>query len=100
MYVITANRLSDGAVVYFDKNQNWSENLNDAFVTNDEEVLNDSLQRATLSINKCVVVAIYQMVVEFDSMGKIIPVSWRELIRANGPTVAIISDNITGRQKI
>ena len=47
--VVTANRLTDGVVVFFDRTSGWSEDLSDARVAEGEDGIADLEQQAARS---------------------------------------------------
>ena len=81
MKVVTANRLTDGAVVYL-ADFGWTERL-EAALRLDEEVANAALARAEAQATT--VVAPY--LVDADAVGVVGRERLRETIRATGPTV-------------
>ncbi len=85
--VMTANRLGDGAVVYLTESGGWSEWLHEARVAEtdaDETALTDAAAAAEAAR---LVVSTYAMRVARDEVGRPLPLSQRERIRAAGPTV-------------
>ncbi len=90
--VITANRLSDGEVVYYTDRRDWSESLNAALVIGLEEDLAPWLEAAQADIAARVVVDVYPFDVRVDEAetGRdVAALSAREKIRALGPTVRL-----------
>ncbi len=85
LQTITANRLSDGLVVYLSQRGGWSERLDDARTTNDRDVAARLLRQAEGAAAR-VVVGPY--LIDLTEGGKSLrPARRRELIRARGPTV-------------
>ena len=82
--VLTANRLVDGAVVFLDPNNRWSERFADArgLAAGADEAA--ALERGRAAVADCEVVEPYLVALGED--GK--PERLRERIRADGPTVA------------
>ena len=83
--VVTANDLLTGDVIYVAAGCQWSRNINDALILNDEQAVNCTLeqaQRQTLEV-----VDPYLVSVEPDAYGNIVPLHYREQIRVNGPNV-------------
>ncbi len=84
--VITANRLTDGAVVFLDDEGQWSERLDRS------QVFPDKVAAATgLDIGKAaeagnLIVDLYAVDVTVQA-GAIMPLKLREVIRARGPTI-------------
>ena len=84
--VVTANRLSDGVVVFQDANGAWVEDFNRAALLSDEGVLAAALARAQQSAVDNEVVEPYAVELE-SRAGHFAPKALREAIRASGPTV-------------
>ncbi len=85
MYVITANRLSDGTVIYYTGAQNWSSWIADAFVCDSEEDTAALLESASSTKTFCDIVDPYSIEVYREAQ-TIKPVRYREAIRARGPS--------------
>lgn len=84
--VITANRLSDGAVVYLDFEGAWSETLSDAVVAHAADEVRALEDRGAYDAARNIVVEPYLVDVrEID--GQIVPVRERERVRAAGPSI-------------
>ncbi|PKP77056.1 MAG: DUF2849 domain-containing protein [Alphaproteobacteria bacterium HGW-Alphaproteobacteria-3] len=83
---LTANRLSDGIVVYLAADDRWSESLQDADVAEGKDGAEALLARATPSVDRNEVVEPYLFEVSRED-GGIRAVSVRETIRQAGPTV-------------
>ena len=82
---VTANRLNDGEVVYY-KNNGWIENFAEAEIADGQEAAEVLLSRACTENMEAFILDPYLFeVAECDNGFK--PVSVRENIRANGPTV-------------
>jgi hypothetical protein len=84
MQSLTANRLSDGAVVYRTTNGDWTRAIANAAVFDDDA--NAAEQHAIQDIARALVVGIELIDVTQGPNGPI-PVSLREKIRAFGPTI-------------
>ena len=85
--MVTANRLSDGVVVYLTADGRWSTSVNEGhFVTDDEA--DALLKSADKSIDDCTVVDAYLIAVEAAGTD-VRPIRFREQVRAKGPTVAL-----------
>ncbi len=84
--IVTANRLTDGLVVYLDEARAWSERVEDARVATRVEEEAALLEFAQGPTQAVLVVGPYLMDVAADG-GVPRPVSNREVIRAKGPTV-------------
>jgi hypothetical protein len=80
--IITANRLSDGAVVYFTSGKNWSMNFADGAVWNDQESAEAALTESKEWVKARVVVEPYLFDVAVTEAGPK-PISARERIRAD-----------------
>ena len=83
--VITANRLTDGVVVFQTVGDIWSEDFNRARVLADPSATADALARAKLDEESNLVVDAYAVPVE-ERNGHFAPKALREAIRAAGPT--------------
>jgi hypothetical protein len=84
--VITANRLTDGVVVFQTVDQGWSEDFNRAAVFVDSKASADALPRAKQDEAANIVVEPYVVAVE-ERNGHFVPKALREAIRATGPTI-------------
>jgi hypothetical protein len=95
--MITANRLSDGAVVYFTAGKGWSETFAEGAVWNDKENAETALIESKESVKARIVVEPYLFDVALTEAGPK-PTSARERIRAaHQPTVAADHGSWTGR---
>jgi hypothetical protein len=81
---VTANRLTDGAVVWRTKDGGWSVDLADAAVVTTAEaamaLLSGALQRDIDAVGA------YVAPVELGADGSVLPGNLRERIRVDGPT--------------
>ncbi len=84
--VITANRLSDGEVVYLAADLSWVESLDAARVIGVEEDIAPLLDKGQADVAARLVVDVYPFPVATED-GTVKAVSAREIIRALGPTV-------------
>ncbi|CAI8206197.1 MAG: Uncharacterised protein [Alphaproteobacteria bacterium] len=85
---VTANRLSDGEVVYFSADNCWVESFTDADIADGAEAADALLARAMPDDFEAHVLEPYLFeVLEADNFYK--PASVRETIRAAGPTVRL-----------
>ncbi|WP_420405194.1 DUF2849 domain-containing protein [Nisaea sp.] len=84
--IMTANRLSDGAVVYLGADDEWVLSLHDAEVAEGEEEAVRLEERAGLAMKQQKIVGPYLFAVDVSECG-ISAVSQREIIRSAGPTV-------------
>jgi len=87
MQVVSANRLSDGTVVYLDSNGNWVESLAAAAVFSTEPETEAGLHQAQAAIAENKVVDALAVPVEQGTDG-LHAISLRNAIRELGPTVA------------
>jgi hypothetical protein len=85
--VITANRLTDGVVV-FRAGGGWVEDFAEAAVYEDDEAAKAALARAREDEAGNLVVDAYPVVVEMRA-GHYAPKALREAIRAAGPTIRL-----------
>ena len=84
--VVSANRLTDGLVVYLTTGASWSEQLVDGHIAADDAAAERLLAVAKQAEEDRVVIDPYLIgVVEFD--GVLRPKKYREYIRAMGPSV-------------
>jgi hypothetical protein len=79
--VVTANRLTDGIVVYLAANGEWTEQIANARVADTEEETKALQAEAEEAVRERRVVAVYPMAVALQD-GAIAPLSVRERIRA------------------
>jgi hypothetical protein len=80
--MITANRLSDGAVVYFTAGKGWSVSFTDGAVWNDQEGAEAALTESKESVKARIVVEPYLFDIALTDAGPK-PTSARERIRAD-----------------
>ena len=83
--ILTANRLIDGRVVYW-QGARWAEALAEAEIFDDTDAAEAALKGAQKWVAERVVVGTYLFIVRLDD-GVAVPVKARELIRAAGPSV-------------
>src|SRR5271166_3014568 len=84
--VITANRLTDGVVVFQTVDEAWSEDFNRAAVLADAQATAEALARAKRDEANNLVVDAYAVPIE-ERNGHFAPKALREAIRAAGPTI-------------
>ncbi|MDF1794045.1 MAG: DUF2849 domain-containing protein [Thalassobaculaceae bacterium] len=84
---MTANRLSDGAVVYLTLAHTWSDRFEDAHASAEPAELAGFEATALEAVRARVVVGTYLFAVAIEVDGRLTPLSQRERIRAAGPTV-------------
>jgi hypothetical protein len=82
--VITANRLTDGAVVYRTADRRWTPNLHQAAVATTAAAAADML--AAANADDLEAVGAYAAPVERKADGSLQPANLRERIRLAGPT--------------
>ncbi|MBK8175347.1 MAG: DUF2849 domain-containing protein [Rhodospirillales bacterium] len=83
---VTANRLGDGIVVYLAEGGTWSERLVDAVASESKDVAAGLLAVAEGDAARCRVVAPYLIDVVRSEGGALLPTTYRERIRAAGPS--------------
>jgi Protein of unknown function (DUF2849) len=79
--VVTANRLTDGIVVYLDRDGGWTEKLGQARVADTEDETKALEAEAAKAVAARIVVAVYPMPVAIED-GTVHALSVRERIRA------------------
>ena len=84
--VITANRLTDGVVVFQTIDDSWTEDFIRAAVLSGPQATAGALARAKQDEANNIVVDPYAIVVE-ERNGHLAPKALREAIRATGPTI-------------
>jgi hypothetical protein len=84
--VITANRLTDGIVVYLGPEETWVEEIANARVADTEEETKALETIAENAVRERKVVGVYAMPVALKDDGAIDPISVRERIRASHRT--------------
>ena len=84
--IITANRLSDGIVLFQDNSGGWAEDFAHAAIYADAEATKAALARAKEDEAHDLIVEPYAVIVE-QRNGHYVPKALRELIRASGPTI-------------
>ena len=84
--IITANRLTDGVVVFQTADGSWTEDFKRAVALPDPQATADALKRAKQDEANNVLVEPYAIVVE-ERNGHLAPKALREAIRAAGPTI-------------
>ncbi len=84
--IFTANRLTDGLVVYLTEAGDWSEDVNQSFVCANEDDLASYEKRAVEAAVARRIVEPYAIDVQRTAEG-VRPVRYREVIRAFGPSI-------------
>jgi hypothetical protein len=85
--IVTANRLNDGLVVYLN-GAGWSERIEDARIAGDDAAADGLLAEAEGQGQEIRVIEPYLIEVAIEGAAPR-PVSYREAIRAQGPTVRL-----------
>ncbi len=88
--VVTANRLADGAVVYWRTDGGWSTRLAGAAVVTSAAAARELL--AAASVDQTSAVGAYVAPVKVATGGQVQPGNLREAIRSTGPTVETRSE--------
>ena len=83
--VVTANRVADGAVVYWAPEGGWTTELTGAAVATSAAVAQEALTAA--SDDPIYAIDVYIAPVKVAADGEIKPGNLREFIRAGGPTI-------------
>ena len=87
MKIITANRLSDGAVVYLSA-EGWLTEIARAAVLSAQDAIEAGLAAAARAVSEREVIDTAAIDVSLDEADSPVPLRLRERIRAFGPTVA------------
>lgn len=84
--VLTANRLSDGVVVFLDFEGAWNENLAEAVVAHSPDETRALEDRGAYDAARNLVVEPYLIEVR-EADGRLTPIRYRERVRAAGPSM-------------
>ena len=84
--VATANRLSDGAVVYLGDGE-WTERIEGARIADGKDAATALMEDAEREVPLCRVVAPYLIDVGYSADNALRPATYREQIRAFGPSI-------------
>jgi Protein of unknown function (DUF2849) len=84
---VTANRLADGLVVYLTDGGQWSEQIDAARVADGKDAAALMLADAERDVANCRVVSAYLIDVARVPGGALRPSTYREQIRAFGPSI-------------
>ncbi|MGE5259975.1 MAG: DUF2849 domain-containing protein [Actinomycetota bacterium] len=84
--VVTANRLTDGLVVYLAPDGSWTEEIDRARIAETEDETKVLEEEAAKDVKARKVVAVYPMEVAVNKDGTVDPLSVREKIRASHRT--------------
>ena len=98
-HVLTANRLSDGLVVFLTPANTWSEQIDEAVLAQ-EPLANAGLEKRGQEFEAANLVTGAYLVEAERSEGAITPIHVRERIRASGPTVAYLANQSGPRSAI
>ena len=85
-HMVLANRLTDGLTVFLAGDGGWVEDIARGAVAGNQDAAQQLLAAAQLAEARNAVVEPYLIGIRTDS-GLRVPVSYREAIRATGPTV-------------
>ena len=89
MQVLTANRLSDGVVVYLSDDEAWVEAISEASISRTDRDETKLLRAGSRSVVARLIVDPYLIEVNQEESA-IRPRRFREVIRAGGPTVETV----------
>jgi hypothetical protein len=84
--IVTASRLTDGAVVFLDGTGDWTDRLDRARVFADKTATAEGLAAGARAEADSLVIDVYAVDVALQA-GAIVPTKLREAIRARGPTI-------------
>ena len=84
--VVTANRLTDGIVVYLASGGAWTEDIANAARADTKEEVKALEATAEIAVQDRLVVSAYPMPIEIKDDGTVDPISVRERIRASHRT--------------
>lgn len=86
LQMITANRLTDGAVVFLAGGDRWPQRFEEGRLANDAAEAAALQQAAEAAVARAEVVGPYLIEVS-ERNGRLLPSRYRERIRAEGPSV-------------
>ena len=84
--ILTANRLSDGSVVFLDFEGAWNESIDIALVARTTPEVAELESRGAFDATLNIVVEPYLVEVR-ESEGRLVPIRQRERVRAAGPSM-------------
>jgi len=84
--LVSANRLTDGHVVYLSRNGGWSESITDGRTAATEEESSTLLADAERAVTAGIIVSPYLISIADDG-GTFVPLHFRERIRLFGPKI-------------
>lgn len=97
--MITANRLTDGAVVYLASGDQWTEDFKLGALWRDQETADQALAGTKVAVDARIVVAPYLIDIRETEQG-LTPATTKERIRADhGPSIEVDSGTWTKRIK-
>jgi hypothetical protein len=88
MQVVIANRLRDGLVAFLDEKGGWAHFISEARVARSEEESREMLAIAERCEQNNEIVGA-ELIDVSEEGGELAPTSFRELIRAKGPTIRV-----------
>lgn len=97
--IATANRLTDGAVVYSTPTGDWSEFIEDGEIVTDEAAVESLLIGAEASVADRLIIGPYLIDMITDD-GALRPRRKREEIRAAGPSIATLPERKAERKMV
>ena len=86
LQVVTANRLDDGLAVFYSKDDEWHNLIDQASIIEAGDSAEQLLVQASSDTNQLIVVGPYLIDVEQEN-GRCTPSKYREMIRTRGPSV-------------
>lgn len=84
--IVTASRLTDGAVVFLDRDGGWSDRLDRSRLFADKAETAAGLEAGRVAEARSLVIDVYAVDVALQA-GLVVPTKLREAIRARGPTI-------------
>jgi hypothetical protein len=94
--VLTANRLSDGAVVFWTADREWSSDYRESCLVPDSDI-SEAEEAGREAEQNRIVVGAYLIDAEAGDDGEIVFKKFRERIRAGGPTVLYGEPAVQGK---
>jgi hypothetical protein len=85
--MVTANRLTDGAVVFLGEGGRWVESVEHGRLADDETAAAALLQAGEAAVGRAEVIGPYLIEIAIQDDGRPLPTRYRERIRAHGPSV-------------
>ena len=84
--IVTASRLTDGAVVFLDATGGWTDRLDRSRIFADKAATAEGLAAGQRAEADSLVIDVYAVDVAVQA-GAVVPTKLREAIRARGPTI-------------